>query len=117
MLKQYQRLARILSPFRRILQILLGSVAFAFTLLIFIGDHYTDQWLLPSLVSLLFLLALLLLVLLFAHDPLPARGRLGRFGQWLWQRFLVLLFTAIFLLWFFLFLRALSAIIRQLFSW
>ncbi|CAM5224234.1 hypothetical protein [Alishewanella longhuensis] len=115
MLSYYRRLAKRLNPFRGLFVALAVVVAAGFALILFFGNQtLSEQWLLPLLVSLIFLLCLLLMLFLFSAAEKQLAGRISRFFYWLWQWLLTLLLSALLLLWFFLFLRALSAIIRQL---
>lgn len=114
MLSFYQRLAAKLFPWRGLVKVLAGSAAVGFAAVLFWGEQTQGElWLLPLLVSFLFLLCLLVLLAFFAKLSQPQSGRIKRFFAWLWQWLLTLILTALLLLWFFLFLRALSAIIRQ----
>lgn len=115
MLKLYRKLAQRLDPFRRLFALLAFGVTASFAIVLLWGSQVTsEQWLLPLLVTLIFLLCLLLMVSLFSAEVKQPTGRIKRFFYWLWQWILCLLLTALLLLWFFLFLRAFSAIIRQL---
>lgn len=115
MLRLYRALAKRLNPYRKGFMVLAGLVAAGFVFILFSGKQtLSEQWLLPLLVSFIFLLCLLVMLSLFSAAEKQLTGRIRRFFYWLWQWLLTLLLTALFLLWFFLFLRALSAIIRQL---
>lgn len=116
MLSFYRRIAQALSGVRVLLGLFAVAAAAGFIfVLLFSTAAVSEQWSLPLLVTLALLLCLLLTVYLFAGDVTPAGGRIRRFFHWLWQRILALILTAILLVWFFLFLKTLSAIIRQLF--
>lgn len=114
MLRLYQRLAKYLNPFRGILMLLACLVAASFTLILFSGDPlYSERWLLPLLVIFIFLLCLLLMLFLFSTAENLPSGRIKRLFYRFWQWLLAIVLTALLLFWFFLFLRSLSAIIRQ----
>lgn len=116
MLNFYRRLARVLNPVRTLLSILAITAAAGFIAVLLLGSALlSEQWLLPLVVTLALLLCLLLTVYFFAGEVTPTAGRISRFFRWLWHWVLALLLTAILLLWFFLFLKTLSAIIRQVF--
>lgn len=115
MLNYYRRFAKRLNPFRGVFIALAVAAAAGFVFILFFAKQaLSDQWLLPLLVTLIFLLCLLLMLFLFSAEEKQLTGRLRRFFYWLWQWLLSLLLSAMLLLWFFLFLRTLSAIIRQL---
>ncbi|MCT8126222.1 hypothetical protein H1D31_09365 [Alishewanella sp. BS5-314] len=111
MLRHYRALARCLKPWRPLLLLaaLLTAAGFFWQLL---PGNGQGPYLLPTLVSAILFLCLLLLVQFFGTErPAPA-SRWRRALATLWQGLLAVLLTLILLSWFFLFLKALSAIIR-----
>ena len=114
MLAFYLRLGRRLHPWRSLLLIGALSAGTAFVAVLFAGAEQ-GPYLLPLLVTALLCGCLLLMVQLFSQPP---RQDVSRWRRWLTalvQWFMALVLTAILLVWFFLFLKTLSAIIRQLF--
>lgn len=115
MLGFYQRLATRLYPLRAVIVVLAIITAGGFAAVLFGGEQVKSEfWLLLLLVSFIFLLCLRVLIAFFAGTKKSQGGRLKRFLLWVWQWLLVCVLSAVLLLWFFLFVRALSAIIRQL---
>lgn len=114
MLGIYRRFARQLYPWRSLLLLAALSAGLAFVAVLFAGAEQ-GAYLLPLLVTALLCGCLLLMVQLFSKLP---RGDVSRWRRWLTalvQWLMALILTAILLVWFFLFLKTLSAIIRQLF--
>lgn len=114
MLAFYLRLGRRLYPCRSLL--LLGALGagLAFVAVLFAGAEQ-GSYLLPLLVTALFCGCLLLTVQLFSQPPRPDVSRWRRWLTTLVQWLLAFVLTVILLVWFFLFLKTLSAMIRQLF--
>lgn len=113
MLTFYRCFGRLLYPYRNIL--LLGALVtgLSFIALIF-ADAEQGTYLLPLLVTTLLFSCLLLTVQLFSQPSPVIVSRWRRWLTWLVHWLMALLLTAILLVWFVLFLKSLSAIIRHL---
>lgn len=115
MLTLYRKLATKLKAYQQFISIIALLVTTAFVVVLLFGSPLlNEQWLLPLLVSLGLLLCLWLIVHFFADNSWQQAGKIKRFFLVLWHWLLALVLSAILLVWFFLFLRTVSAIIRQL---
>lgn len=116
MLNLYRRVAQCLAPWHiwLVCTALLSASAFVWVMLQG-SSAQNEQWLLPILVTTVLNLCLLLTIYLFAGAPSAKYSRIMRWLFWCWQWLLALFLTLLLAVWFFLFLKTVSAIIRQLF--
>jgi uncharacterized membrane protein len=108
----YRRFAQRLHPWRSLLLIGALGIGLVFVAMLFAGAEQ-GPYLLPLLVTALLCGCLLLMVQLFSQPAREAVSRWRRGLTALVHWLMALLLTGILLVWFFLFLKALFAIIRQ----
>lgn len=116
MLNFYRRVAQCLAPWHTLLMCTTLLSASAFIWIMVQGEaKQSELWLLPILVTTVLNLCLLLTIYLFSGVPAVKHSRIVRWLFWCWQWMLALFLTLLLAVWFFLFLKTVSAIIRQLF--